>query len=148
MKKLFQFIGMVIMVSMLMSACEKKAEQVLPSELSKQKNSNGCVKIQDGVIVYAPGHYLEGQPISTGYDVFGYNYQPITHAHAFKDPEIDTPQHLKMPGLINYTTTVSIDINKPDDAERVLQFTPHEMSVLYPPQQQDLGAFRNSAAIN
>jgi hypothetical protein len=39
-----------------------------------------CAKIQDGTILYSPGHYLYGrQPIKTGYDIFGYNYQ----AHMF-----------------------------------------------------------------
>ena len=39
----------------------------------------GCTTIQEGVIVYQPGHYLAGTPLKTGYDIFGYNYQ----AHMF-----------------------------------------------------------------
>ena len=35
--------------------------------------------IQDGVIKYSAGHYLEGQPLKVGYDIYGYNYQ----AHLF-----------------------------------------------------------------
>lgn len=35
--------------------------------------------IQDGVLVYQPGHYLAGQLLQMGYDIFGYNYQ----AHRF-----------------------------------------------------------------
>jgi hypothetical protein len=35
--------------------------------------------IQDGSLTYAPGHYLAGQLLKTGYDIFGYNYQ----AHLF-----------------------------------------------------------------
>lgn len=31
--------------------------------------------IQDGTIVYSPTHYLAGQPIETGFDPYGYNYQ-------------------------------------------------------------------------
>jgi len=31
--------------------------------------------IQDGILKYAAGHYLAGQPLQTGYDIFGYNYQ-------------------------------------------------------------------------
>jgi hypothetical protein len=38
-----------------------------------------CVTIQDGTLAYSAGHYLEGQPLQTGYDIFGYNYQ----AHMF-----------------------------------------------------------------
>jgi len=38
-----------------------------------------CAKIQDGTILYSAGHFLAGQPLSVGYDIFGYNYQ----AHLF-----------------------------------------------------------------
>ena len=40
----------------------------------------GGVTIQDGILTYSSGHYLEGEPLSTGFDIFGYNYQ----AHLFK----------------------------------------------------------------
>jgi hypothetical protein len=39
-----------------------------------------CVKIKEGKLMYRAGHYLAGQPLQTGYDVFGYNYQ----AHLFE----------------------------------------------------------------
>ncbi len=39
-----------------------------------------CVTIQDGTLTYSAGHYLAGHPLTTGYDIFGYNYQ----AHMFK----------------------------------------------------------------
>ena len=39
-----------------------------------------CTTIQDGTLEYSAGHYLEGEPLTVGYDVFGYNYQ----AHMFK----------------------------------------------------------------
>lgn len=35
--------------------------------------------IKDGTILYSPGHFLAGEPLKTGYDIFGYNYQ----AHLF-----------------------------------------------------------------
>lgn len=38
-----------------------------------------CTDIQSGKILYSAGHYLAGQPITTGYDPYGYNYQ----AHLF-----------------------------------------------------------------
>ena len=38
-----------------------------------------CTRIQDGVLTYGVGHYLAGQPLRTGYDIFGYNFQ----AHQF-----------------------------------------------------------------
>jgi len=40
----------------------------------------GCTTIQDGVLTYSTGHYLAGEPLTTGYDIFGYNYQ----GHMFK----------------------------------------------------------------
>lgn len=39
----------------------------------------GCTTIQMGILQYRSGHYLAGQPLTTGYDIFGYNYQ----AHMF-----------------------------------------------------------------
>lgn len=41
--------------------------------------NGGCTTIQDGVLTYSVGHYLEGEPLKVGYDIFGYNYQ----AHMF-----------------------------------------------------------------
>lgn len=38
-----------------------------------------CTTIQHGVLTYSAGHYLAGQPLMTGYDPYGYNYQ----AHMF-----------------------------------------------------------------
>lgn len=38
-----------------------------------------CTSIQEGVIMYSAGHFLAGQAINVGYDIFGYNYQ----AHLF-----------------------------------------------------------------
>lgn len=38
-----------------------------------------CTKIQDGIITYSAGHFFAGQPLTVGYDAFGYNYQ----AHLF-----------------------------------------------------------------
>jgi hypothetical protein len=40
-----------------------------------------CTTIKDGVLTYSAGHYLEGEPLKVGYDIFGYNYQ----AHMFND---------------------------------------------------------------
>ena len=36
--------------------------------------------IQDGLLQYQPGHYLAGQSLKVGYDIFGYNYQ----AHMYR----------------------------------------------------------------
>ncbi|MHC4088484.1 MAG: hypothetical protein ACYSX1_08900 [Planctomycetota bacterium] len=32
-------------------------------------------RLKDGVLTYSAGHYLEGEPIPVGYDIFDYNYQ-------------------------------------------------------------------------
>jgi hypothetical protein len=39
--------------------------------------ANGALAdtIKDGTIVYSAGHYLAGQPLKPGFDVYGYNYQ-------------------------------------------------------------------------
>ena len=38
-------------------------------------NAGMATTIKDGTLTYSAGHYLAGQPLKTGYDVFGYNYQ-------------------------------------------------------------------------
>ena len=38
------------------------------------------VSIQEGTLTYAAGHYLAGNPLTAGFDAYGYNYQ----AHIFK----------------------------------------------------------------
>ena len=39
-----------------------------------------CTTIQEGVLTYSAGHYLEGEPLVVGFDPYGYNYQ----GHMFK----------------------------------------------------------------
>ncbi|MBN1819956.1 MAG: hypothetical protein JW833_04540, partial [Prolixibacteraceae bacterium] len=46
----------------------------------KTEVANTCVSIQDGILTYSAAHFLAGEPLTTGYDIFGYNYQ----AHLFK----------------------------------------------------------------
>jgi hypothetical protein len=41
--------------------------------------ADGCTTIQDGTLTYSASHYLAGQPLMTGFDPYGYNYQ----AHMF-----------------------------------------------------------------
>ena len=38
-----------------------------------------CTKITEGVLTYSSDHYLAGEPIKPGFDMYGYNYQ----AHLF-----------------------------------------------------------------
>ena len=37
--------------------------------------SDECTTIQDGTLEYSAGHYLAGEPLTVGFDIFGYNYQ-------------------------------------------------------------------------
>lgn len=43
--------------------------------MAKGGKSSSCTRIQDGILEYSAGHYLEGEPLKVGYDIFGYNYQ-------------------------------------------------------------------------
>lgn len=43
------------------------------------KYTDECTTIQDGVLTYSVGHYLEDELLQVGYDIYGYNYQ----AHMF-----------------------------------------------------------------
>lgn len=51
----------------------------IPAMAGEGGNNDGCTRIQDGILTYSAGHYLEGEPLEVGYDIFGYNYQ----AHIF-----------------------------------------------------------------
>lgn len=44
----------------------------IPTAAQKAK---GCATIPQGGVNYSAGHFLAGQPITTGFDPFGYNYQ-------------------------------------------------------------------------
>jgi len=66
MKKLtFGLIVVVILITLL----------AVPALAAKGGKNAGCTTLQDGVLTYSAGHYLHGEPIPVGYDIFGYNYQ-------------------------------------------------------------------------
>jgi len=85
MKKLYYATVLVAVLGLIVLSCEKTLNpvEVLPSEQSKLgamvKGSNGTT-IQEGVLTYSTGHYLDGQSLTVGFDIFGYNYQ----AHLFR----------------------------------------------------------------
>lgn len=56
-----------------------------------------CTTLQDGILTYSSGHYLDGQPLTIGYDIFGYNYQ----AHLFNGSFANV--YLGSEGLPPYT---------------------------------------------
>ena len=53
--------------------------------------------IQDGVLMYSAGHYLAGESLQTGFDIFGYNYQ----GYMFKGSYANT--YLNKDGFPPYT---------------------------------------------
>lgn len=72
--------GLVI-ISIFIISCESSSvdESLIQADKRISKDEQ-CVTIQDGELKYPANHYLEGNKLTTGYDVFGYNYQ----AHSFK----------------------------------------------------------------
>jgi hypothetical protein len=50
-------------------------------------NGNGkygeCTAIQEGLLTYSPGHYLEGAPLMVGFDPYGYNYQAHMYSGSY-----------------------------------------------------------------
>lgn len=47
---------------------------------------SSCATIQSGTLKYSPGHFLTEQPLTVGFDPYGYNYQ----GHMFKGYYINT----------------------------------------------------------
>ena len=82
MKRICLWAGSLVVLAAFIAACSlDKPTQIgangpLTKPTAKRKE---CTTIQDGILTYSAGHYLNGQPIPTGYDPFGYNYQ----AHMF-----------------------------------------------------------------
>ena len=75
MKKMLFLSGMVIALAVSFISCEKNHIEENEIATDLKKKDKDCVSIQDGILIYADGHYLENTPLKTGYDVFGYNYQ-------------------------------------------------------------------------
>jgi hypothetical protein len=71
----------LLLVALLLIGCQspQAPEQAIQGNSSLMKPDN-CATIQSGTILYGAGHYLAGQPITTGYNGYGYNYQ----AHEFR----------------------------------------------------------------
>lgn len=46
---------------------------MIPVALAAPKND--ATRIKDGVLTYSAGHYLEDEPLTLGFDAYGYNYQ-------------------------------------------------------------------------
>ncbi len=88
MRKIITLLTIILLV-VFMVGCENsinpiKSQTQNTGERSLAKKggvpaNDGCVTIQDGTLMYSAGHFLDGQPLTIGYDIFGYNYQ----AHMF-----------------------------------------------------------------
>jgi len=84
--KALKFLSIVLIsVGLIFAGCSKKMPiefesnfKNLEGSLAKKGNLGG-ITIQDGILTYNVGHYLAGEPLKTGYDIYGYNYQ----AHLF-----------------------------------------------------------------
>jgi len=66
MKKLF-IIAILIIALVAIQALAQKG----------QMKKSGAVTIQEEILLYAEGHYLEFKPLEVGFDDFGYNYQAM-----------------------------------------------------------------------
>jgi hypothetical protein len=84
MKKNLYIFMLLILVSLLLTTPVLAAKPVTTdpqgNEIGWENAGTGCTTIPQGTLLYAPGRYLAGQPLQTGYDAYGYNYQ----AHMFK----------------------------------------------------------------
>ncbi len=54
------------------------------------KNAGGTT-IQEGVLTYSAGHYLEDEPLQIGYDPYGYNYQAHMFAGSYANAYLGRP---------------------------------------------------------
>jgi hypothetical protein len=68
------------LVAIFFTACEKNVVETNDNALALKSAKVSCTTIQDQVLTYSAGHFLAGQPIPLGFDMYGYNYQ----AHMFK----------------------------------------------------------------
>jgi len=77
MKSLFKLLGMAVILSLIFVSCKKEAEQADPQDEAILKAQGGCATIQSGDILYGSDHFYAGDPLETGFDGFGYNYQAL-----------------------------------------------------------------------
>lgn len=68
-KGVIRIVGIITMAAVLLTA----------GFMARGGKFSDCTKIQNGVLTYSAGHYLEEEPLAVGYDIYGYNYQ----AHMF-----------------------------------------------------------------
>ncbi len=78
MKKMSTILIITILAGMWLMGCEKSPMGPDASSLSQSdiaKKPVKFIKINDGILLYPAGHSLQDQPLKTGVDIFGYNFQ-------------------------------------------------------------------------
>lgn len=82
MRKLHLFTCLLLSSLIIFYGCESQESNITQSlsgssieNSSLAKKAADCVTIQDGILLYSSGHYLEGEPLTVGFDIYGYNYQ-------------------------------------------------------------------------
>jgi len=63
-----------VALGLIVAGCGNSVNPVVPV-LDKGNSNKGCTTIQDGTLLYSATHYLAGEPLMTGFDSYGYNYQ-------------------------------------------------------------------------
>ena len=83
MKKLFVLIAFAALAGLFFLTCQRDSNPLETTSAEGPQLAGkkcDCTTIQDGVLTYSEDHYLYGEPIPTGYNQYGYNYQ----GHMFK----------------------------------------------------------------
>lgn len=77
MNKLFVPLMLLAVLMLVFATCNRDQAPVAvqPADDNGLSKRGGCVSIQDGILTYSASHYLAGEPLMTGYDAYGYNYQ-------------------------------------------------------------------------
>lgn len=103
----------------LLVICAVVVSMLVPVAFAAPKGD--ATRIKDEILTYSSGHYLEGEPLTLGFDIFGYNYQ----GRMFKGLYVDT--YLGRDGYAPYT----------GDDESYLAENPGADSTWYWPYRND-----------
>ena len=79
MKKFIYLIVVIGALALIVAGCGLLTVPPAEQSVADDKVKPECTTIQNGVLTYSTGHYLEDEPLIADYDIFGYNYQ----AHMF-----------------------------------------------------------------
>ncbi len=84
MKKFIYLIGLVLVLAIVNTACEKNQDSINQQEVEQsfKAKPGGCTTIQSGNLVDSQGNTIE-----TGYNDFGYNYQAHIYNGDYGEPD-------------------------------------------------------------